>query len=69
MPNTIPSFLNSIAGETTELAKPVIGTIVPAPQNFPSFSYKPKAVSTAEIPISVMETQSAASASEIPFFV
>ena len=30
--------LNSIAGETTELAKPVMGTIVPAPQNFPSMT-------------------------------
>ena len=25
-------------GTTTELAKPVMGTMVPAPQNFPSFS-------------------------------
>ena len=29
-----PSALNSMAGETTELAKPVIGTIVPAPATF-----------------------------------
>ena len=38
IPKTIPSFLNSIAGETTEFAKPVMGTMVPAPQYFPSFS-------------------------------
>ncbi len=31
VPSTMPSCLNSSAGETTELAKPVIGTIVPAP--------------------------------------
>ena len=31
IPNTIPSFLNSIAGLTIELEKPVIGIIVPAP--------------------------------------
>ena len=28
---TIPSLLNSMAGATTELAKPVTGTSVPAP--------------------------------------
>lgn len=31
VPSTIPSCLNSRAGETTELANPVMGTIVPAP--------------------------------------
>ncbi len=34
MPRTYPSLLNSIAGETIAFAKPVIGTIVPAPANF-----------------------------------
>jgi hypothetical protein len=33
IPNTCPSFLNSIAGATTELANPVIGTNAPAPPN------------------------------------
>ena len=35
-PNTWPSALYSIAGETTELAKPVMGTRAPAPPNFTS---------------------------------
>ena len=35
IPNTCPSFLNSIADAATELAKPVIGTREPAPANFP----------------------------------
>ena len=30
-PKIIPSLLNSSAGETTALAKPVMGTRVPAP--------------------------------------
>ena len=30
-PKTNPSFLNSMAGDTTALANPVIGTTVPAP--------------------------------------
>lgn len=30
-PVTYPSFLNSIAGDTIEFAKPVIGIIDPAP--------------------------------------
>ena len=34
-PITYPSDLYSIAGETMELAKPVIGTNDPAPANFP----------------------------------
>ena len=31
MPKTCPSFLYSIAGAATELAKPVIGTSAPQP--------------------------------------
>lgn len=34
-PNTNPSLLNSIAGETIEFAKPVIGTTEPAPAKRP----------------------------------
>ena len=34
-PMTYPSDLYSIAGETIELAKPVIGTKEPAPANLP----------------------------------
>ena len=34
-PVTKPSVLNSMAGETTEFAKPVIGIKEPAPANLP----------------------------------
>ena len=34
VPGTRPSLLNSIAGDATAFAKPVIGTSVPAPANF-----------------------------------
>ena len=44
-PNTKPSFLNSIAGETTALEKPVIGTTVPAPPKSASLLYVPVPVS------------------------
>ena len=47
MPVTKPSALNSIAGETTALAKPVIGTIVPAPAIFAISSYQLRPVRTA----------------------
>ena len=40
MPVTKPSALNSMAGETTAFAKPVIGTIVPAPAIFAMSSYQ-----------------------------
>ena len=36
-----PSGLNSIAGLTTELANPVMGTSVPAPARAASFWYPP----------------------------
>ena len=35
IPKTNPSDLYSIAGDTIELEKPVIGTIEPAPATFP----------------------------------
>ena len=47
-PMTRPSRRNSIAGETTELAKPVIGTMLPAPAYLPILSYTPMPVSSAE---------------------
>ena len=37
IPNTCPSALYSIAGATTEFAKPVIGTSAPAPPHFTIF--------------------------------
>ena len=57
-PSIQPSVLNSRAGAATELAKPVIGTRVPAPACFASFSYQPSAVKNAERNISVTETAS-----------
>jgi len=43
-PIIYPSDLNSIAGDTIEFAKPVIGTRDPAPANFPILLNKLKAV-------------------------
>jgi hypothetical protein len=51
-----PSDLNSIAGETTALAKPVIGTSVPAPACLAIFSNTPNPVKIAAITISADET-------------
>lgn len=44
-----PSLLNSRAGETTEFAKPVIGTIVPAPECLAILSKTPIPVRIAAI--------------------
>lgn len=55
-PITYPSDLYSIAGETMELAKPVIGTKVPAPANFPIRLKMLIPVKIAVIPIKTMET-------------
>ena len=46
-PSTNPSGFDSIAGETTEFANPVIGTIVPAPANLASLGYRFKPVNSA----------------------
>ena len=53
-PVTQPSALNSMAGLTTELANPVMGTSVPAPALAPSFWYQPAAVAAADRKISEM---------------
>ena len=55
-PITYPSDLYSIAGETIEFAKPVIGTKDPAPANFPILLNKFKPVKKADNPINKMET-------------
>ena len=55
-PITYPSDLYSIAGDTIELANPVIGIKEPAPANFPILLNKFKPVKKAEIPINKMET-------------
>ena len=53
---TYPSDLYSIAGDTIEFAKPVIGISEPAPANFPILLNKFKPVKNAEIPINSIET-------------
>ena len=53
-PVTQPSALNSMAGLTTELANPVIGTSVPAPALAASFWYHPGSVNSADRKISAM---------------
>lgn len=54
-PVTNPSFLNSMAGDVTEFENPVIGTIEPAPANFPNFPYSPKPVIKEDIKINTDE--------------
>ena len=54
-PITYPSDLYSIAGDTMELAKPVIGTSEPAPANFPILLKIFNPVRKALIPIKIIE--------------
>ena len=54
-PGTIPSDLNSIAGDVTALENPVIGTSVPAPAYFPILSNTPIAVNSDAMKIRVIE--------------
>ena len=60
-PSTKPSLLNSMAGEDMALAKPVMGTSVPAPAFLASFWYQPSPVVTTESNTSVTEHQAPAS--------
>ena len=46
IPNICPSFLNSIAGDATEFANPVIGTKTPAPAYFAILENIPNPVRT-----------------------
>ena len=66
VPVMIFSLLNSIAGETTAFAKPVIGTSVPAPQCWAILSYTPTAVRVADRPMSVTLTKPRACVSGSP---
>ena len=59
-----PSLLNSRAGETTALAKPVIGTSVPAPPSLAASSYTPRPVKSAPRNTRLMEQAVPASAEE-----
>ena len=65
-PRINPSLLDSIAGDTTEFAKPVIGTRVPAPACFAAFSYIPVPVRIILVNIRTMEVQVPAVFSFIP---
>ena len=69
-PVTYPSFLNSIAGDTIEFAKPVIGIIDPAPALLPIRSYTPNPVKNAPIKIKVIDVaEVAASLSKLIIFI
>ena len=65
-PITKPSVLNSRAGDTTELAKPVIGTIVPAPACLAILSKTPIPVRIAVIIISTDGVNALTYSSEKP---
>ena len=55
-PITLPSDFYSIAGETIDFAKPVIGIKEPAPANFPILLKILSPVKNAEIPIKIIDT-------------
>lgn len=68
-PKIKPSFLNSIAGETIEFAKPVIGTKLPAPAKAANLSYIPIPVRNAPRNTMIIETQAATSSFGSPILV
>ena len=57
VPRILPSLWNSIAGDTTAFANPVIGTSVPAPAWRAILSNTPRAVNTAAITTRVQGTR------------
>ena len=65
-PKTNPSFLNSMAGDTTALANPVIGTTVPAPAKLAILSYTPIPVNNAPKKTIIIGSHIFASYSEMP---
>ncbi len=66
MPYIHPSVLNSIAGDATEFAKPVMGTIEPAPAYLPILSYTPKPVKRQPKNMSIAETVPASTSPDNP---
>ena len=66
IPVTIPSALNSSAGEATLLANPVMGTMDPAPATLPMRSYTPSPVSRHPRKMSATETAPASSSPASP---
>ncbi len=69
VPSTQPSGVNSMAGEVMALAKPVIGTPVPAPAYRAMRSNTPIPVSSAVKNTNVMEAKLEAEAAVIPSIV
>ena len=68
-PIIYPSDLYSIAGETIEFAKPVIGTSEPAPANLPILLKIFNPVRNAAMPIKTIETTVFAIAVSIPLYL
>lgn len=69
IPMMSPSLLNSSAGETMALAKPVMGTSVPAPARLASLSKSPSPVSRAAAKMRVIDTALPASSAVSPAFL
>ena len=65
-PKIYPSALNSREGDTTELAKPVMGTSVPAPARLAILSNTPSPVSNTARATSVTDTSVALSSRSMP---
>ena len=68
VPYMSPSVLNSSAGDATELANPVMGTIDPAPAWRPILSYTPSPVRRQPKNIRMTETAPASSSPESPAY-
>ena len=68
-PKTNPSDLNSMAGDATALANPVMGTNVPAPACFAKLSYTSNAVSSTLAAMSTTQHNMRASLVVIPSLV
>src|SRR5699024_9550447 len=66
VPVTCPSGENSMAALTTALAKPVMGTRLPAPDRDASFWYHPRVVHRADRAIRVQLVRVAAVAGSAP---
>ena len=66
VPVTKPSLLNSRAGDTIALEKPVMGTKVPAPARLAMVSNTPRPVSSEARKIRVMDVQVPASSLPAP---
>ena len=68
-PIIYPSDLYSMAGETIEFAKPVIGINEPAPANFPILLKILRLVRSADKPIKIIETIVAEVVSSKPLYL